>query len=110
MGSGKLIGRQEHALANSARVLRDALNNVPLLAVSLDREGCVTACNQHLLRLLGRPVEEVVGLKWQRALCRRRRAERRISSGGRNLQQNARNQARELFTRRRWVGAAGLLV
>ena len=64
-GQRKLIGRQEHALANSARVLRDALNNVPLLAVSLDREGCVTACNQHLLRLLGRPAEEVVGLKWR---------------------------------------------
>jgi PAS domain S-box-containing protein len=64
-GQQKLIGRQEQALVNSARVLRETLDNVPLLAVSLDKEGRVTACNEQLLQLLGRKAEEVVGLNWR---------------------------------------------
>jgi len=60
----KRIGKQQHALLNSSRILRDALNSVPLLAVSLDREGRVTACNQPLLKLLGRSAEEMVGQDW----------------------------------------------
>ena len=59
------IGKQQQALLNSSRVLRDALNDVPLLAVSRDREGRVTGCNQPLLKLLGRSAEEIIGQPWQ---------------------------------------------
>ena len=59
------IGRQEHALEQSLSTRREMLNNVPLLAMSLDVEGRVIACNRLLSRLVGRPAEEVVGLDWK---------------------------------------------
>ena len=58
------IGRQKQALLSSARVFQRALDNVPLLAFSLDRQGCVTDCNGLLLKLLGLSAQEVVGLDW----------------------------------------------
>ncbi len=58
------IGRQEHALEHSLSTGREMLNNVPLLAMSLDVEGRVIACNRLLSRLLGQTAEEVVGLDW----------------------------------------------
>ncbi len=62
----KRIERQKQALISSARVFERALNEVPLLALSLDRDGCVTACNKLLLNLLGLPAGEVIGLDWRK--------------------------------------------
>jgi PAS domain S-box-containing protein len=59
------IGQQERALETSSRTTQEVLNNVPLLAVSVDLDGHVIGCNQLLSRLLGRPAEQVVGLDWK---------------------------------------------
>jgi PAS domain S-box-containing protein len=63
---GKRIERQQQALVDSARTRQEVLNNVPMLAISLDRDGRVTACNEHLSKLLGREAREVVGLDWKK--------------------------------------------
>jgi two-component system sensor histidine kinase/response regulator len=62
----KRIERQKQALISSARVFERVLDEVPLLAVSLDRNGRVTACNELLLKLLGRTAREVIGLDWRK--------------------------------------------
>src|SRR5450755_2500000 len=64
------IARQRQALVNSAQVFQDALDNVPLLAVSVDSQGRVTACNGLLLKLLGRRAEEVLGVEWGKHFAR----------------------------------------
>jgi len=48
----------------SARRLRDVLENVHLLAVSLDLEGRITFANQHLADVTGWSREELVGSVW----------------------------------------------
>ncbi len=59
------IELQKHVLQQSLHSTRELLNNVPLLAMSVDLEGRVTDCNTALSRLLGRPAEDVVGLNWE---------------------------------------------
>jgi PAS domain S-box-containing protein len=59
------IGQQERALELSVKTRREVLNNIPLLAMSLDSGGRVTWCNERLLQLLGRPAEAVTGLEWK---------------------------------------------
>ena len=62
----KRIERQKQALINSARVFERALNEVPLLALSLGHDGRIMACNELLLKLLGRSAQEVIGLDWRK--------------------------------------------
>lgn len=70
---GELAGDLGHALLametrldleESERRFRATLENVQLVAVSLDREGAVTFCNDHLLALTGWSREEVIGEDW----------------------------------------------
>jgi PAS domain S-box-containing protein len=63
---GKRLERQKQALLSSTRARREVLGNLPLLIVDLDRSGRVTACNESLSKLLGRPAAEVVGLEWKK--------------------------------------------
>lgn len=52
------------ALLASESRLREVLETVPLVAVSLDTRGRVTFCNDALLRLTGWSREEVLGADW----------------------------------------------
>ncbi|MBS0660986.1 MAG: PAS domain S-box protein, partial [Verrucomicrobia bacterium] len=54
----------EDALRESDRRFRDMLENVALIAITLDPQGRVTFCNDHLLQLTGWTREEVVGCDW----------------------------------------------
>jgi PAS domain S-box-containing protein len=54
----------EEALRQSERRFREMLENVALLAMTLDRQGIVTFCNDHLLKLTGWTREEVIGTDW----------------------------------------------
>lgn len=54
----------EDALRESVRRHREILENVHLLAVSLDPGGAVTFCNDFFLRLAGWRREEVLGRNW----------------------------------------------
>jgi PAS domain S-box-containing protein len=51
----------EAVLRESERHFREMLENVDLLAVTLDRDGVVTFCNNHMLRLTGWRRDEVHG-------------------------------------------------
>jgi len=55
------IRRKEEALRESERRFRTVLENLPLIAVLLDREGRIIFCNDYLLELSGRSGEEVTG-------------------------------------------------
>ncbi len=63
---GPLIQRKrvEAALAESERRLREMLRSVELVAVTLNRGGTVTFCNDYLLSLTGWTRGEVVGRNW----------------------------------------------
>ena len=52
------------ALSESERRLRDVMENIPLLAVGLNREGEIIYCNRTLLDTTGWKVEEVLGKDW----------------------------------------------
>jgi len=54
----------EQALRESERRFREMLENVELIAMTLDENGVVTFCNDHLLRLTGWKREEVIGQDW----------------------------------------------
>ncbi len=54
----------DQALRESERRFSDLLRNVGLASVMLDREGRITFCNDHLLRLTGWRYDEVIGLNW----------------------------------------------
>ncbi len=54
----------EGAVRESDRRIRDILENVQLIALTLDREGAITFANEYLLELLGYGEEEVVGQDW----------------------------------------------
>ncbi|NUP90425.1 MAG: PAS domain S-box protein [Candidatus Sumerlaeia bacterium] len=54
----------EQRLIESERRFRETLENVDLIALELDREGRVTFCNDHLLRLTGWTRDEVIGRDW----------------------------------------------
>lgn len=51
----------EAASKESERRFREMLENVELLALTLDRDGIVTFCNNHMLQLTGRRRDEVEG-------------------------------------------------
>jgi PAS domain S-box-containing protein len=54
----------EVVLKESERRFREMLENVELIAVTLDKDGTVTFCNDYLLRLTGWKREEVIGTDW----------------------------------------------
>jgi PAS domain S-box-containing protein len=51
-------------LSESERRYSDLLGNVQLLSVMLDRDLRISYCNEYLLRLTGRRLEEVIGRSW----------------------------------------------
>jgi len=51
----------EAASRESERRFREMLENVDLLALTLDRNGVITFCNNHMLGLTGRQPDEVQG-------------------------------------------------
>jgi len=56
--------RAEDVLKESERRFRELLENVELIAMTLDKNGVVTFCNDYLLRLTGWKREEVIGNSW----------------------------------------------
>lgn len=56
--------RIETALLESERRFRGAMETARSVALQLDRDGRVTFANEALLRLLGCPLNEVVGADW----------------------------------------------
>jgi diguanylate cyclase (GGDEF)-like protein/PAS domain S-box-containing protein len=48
----------------SERRLRDLLENVQLMALSVDVDGTVTYCNRYLLEILGCEPEDIIGGNW----------------------------------------------
>jgi PAS domain S-box-containing protein len=56
--------RTELALVESERRFRELLENVELIAMTLDNRGIVTFCNDFLLRLTGWSRDEVVNCEW----------------------------------------------
>jgi len=56
--------RMYQALRQSERRLRDVLENVHLIAATLDGQGNITFCNDYLLRLTGWQRDEVIGRNW----------------------------------------------
>jgi PAS domain S-box-containing protein len=54
----------EEVLSESERRFREMLENVELVAMTLDKNGIVTFCNDYLLRLTGWTREEVLGAEW----------------------------------------------
>jgi diguanylate cyclase (GGDEF)-like protein/PAS domain S-box-containing protein len=54
----------EGAVRESDRRIRDILENVQLIALTLDREGAIIFANEYLLELIGYGEEEVVGRDW----------------------------------------------
>jgi PAS domain S-box-containing protein len=56
--------RGQGQLRESERRFREMLENLGLIAVTLDREGGITFCNDFLLRLSGWKREELMGANW----------------------------------------------
>jgi PAS domain S-box-containing protein len=56
--------RAEEVLRESERRFREMLENVELIAVTLDKDGMITFCNDYLLRLTGWKREELIGADW----------------------------------------------
>jgi len=54
----------EKVLRESERRFRELLENVHMVAVTLDRDGKTTFCNDFLLRLTGWSREEILGQTW----------------------------------------------
>jgi PAS domain S-box-containing protein len=54
----------EVVLMESERRFREMLENVELIAMTLDQKGRVTFCNDYLLRVTGWKREEVIGADW----------------------------------------------
>jgi PAS domain S-box-containing protein len=54
----------EEALRSSERRLRELLENVTLIAVSIDLDGRITYCNPYLSELTGWGREELLGRSW----------------------------------------------
>lgn len=54
----------EAALKESNRRFNETLENIALIAMTLDKNGVVTFCNDFLLRLTGWKREEVIGQSW----------------------------------------------
>ncbi len=56
--------RIEHELRASERRFREMLENVELIAMTLDLDGRITFCNDCLLRVTGQSREQVIGQDW----------------------------------------------
>lgn len=56
--------RAKDELRESERRFSDMLGNVELVSLMLDRKGCITYCNDYLLRLTGWDRDEVIGRNW----------------------------------------------
>jgi PAS domain S-box-containing protein len=56
--------RAADELREKDRRLSDMLGNVDLIAIMLDRDACITYCNDYLLTLTGWHREEVIGKSW----------------------------------------------
>ena len=56
--------RMEDELRESERRFRDTLENIHLLAVSLDKQGQITFCNGFFKQLVGLNAEEILGRNW----------------------------------------------
>lgn len=56
--------RVEQELGESDRRFRELLENVEMIAITLDTSARLTFCNNYLLRLAGRTREEVIGRDW----------------------------------------------
>jgi PAS domain S-box-containing protein len=56
--------RAEETLSESERRFREILENIYLLAISLDAQGRITFCNDFFLRLTGWQREELLGCDW----------------------------------------------
>jgi len=56
--------RAEEELHESHRRFNDMLDKVEMLSLMLDSEGCITYCNDYLLRITGWKREEVFGRNW----------------------------------------------
>lgn len=54
----------ENVIRESNRRFQEMLENVQLIAMTLDREGKITFCNDFLLRLTGWGREEIIGREW----------------------------------------------
>jgi PAS domain S-box-containing protein len=54
----------QSALRESNRRFHETLENIELIAMTLDTNGTVTFCNEFLLRLTGWKREEVIGHSW----------------------------------------------
>lgn len=54
----------EEALKVSEARLRETLENLKLIAIRLDKTGCVTFCNNYLLELTGWKREDIIGANW----------------------------------------------
>lgn len=54
----------EEQLINSEQRFRNLLEEVNLIAIILDKNGKVTFCNDHLLKITGYEQEEVIGKDW----------------------------------------------
>ncbi|MDX6532798.1 MAG: hypothetical protein QOF68_542 [Gaiellales bacterium] len=59
----------EHALRESERVLREALENVPLIAVMKDMDSRILFCNGHLSDITGWTRTELNGAVWEELLA-----------------------------------------
>ena len=60
--------RTEQALLESERRFREMLENVQLIALTLDQDGRITFCNDYLVALSGHAREDMLGRDWF-ALC-----------------------------------------
>ncbi len=58
------IRTMEKKVLELERRFRESLENVQLIAVSLDLNGHITFCNKYLLELTGYSYEEVIGKNW----------------------------------------------
>jgi PAS domain S-box-containing protein len=56
--------KMKSELVEKEERVREILENVHLVAVTLDREGNVTFCNKYFLNLTGWSLDEVVGKNW----------------------------------------------
>ena len=56
--------RAEEGLKQSEHRFREMLGNLKLIAMTLDKQGKVTFCNDYLLQLTGHPREEIIGADW----------------------------------------------
>jgi diguanylate cyclase (GGDEF)-like protein/PAS domain S-box-containing protein len=56
--------RASGELRESERRFSDLLGNIEMASMMLDKNACITYCNDYLLRLTGWPREQVIGRNW----------------------------------------------